>query len=311
MSAPPLRVVFMGTPAFAVPALQSLIDSEHEVIAVYSQPPRPKGRGQQVQKSPVHELADAYDIPVHTPLSLKKDATAVAAFQSLQADVAIVAAYGLILPLSVLSAPKHGCLNIHASLLPRWRGASPIQHAIWKGDKTSGVTIMRMEEGLDTGPMIVKSHVEIAGLTTQQLHDILAGQGGPLVLRVLDDLRHGREVTLEPQDDRYTSYAPLLKKEDGQIDWSRSASEIDAQVRALNPWPGTFTVTASGKRLKILAGNIVTASGPAGTVLKRDATIACGEGGYRLVSVQPDNSKPMDGQSALNGGHFVVGEVLT
>ena len=306
-----LRVVFMGTPEFAVPALQSLIDSDHDVIAVYSQPPRPKGRGQQVQKSPVHLLADAHSIPVYTPLSLKKDPAAVAEFQALNADVAVVAAYGLILPVTVLEAPKHGCLNIHASLLPRWRGASPIQHAIWKGDEKSGVTIMQMEAGLDTGPMIFTEEVSIAGMTTSDLHDRLSALGGPLTLRVLQLLADGQPVPRTVQDDALSTYAPLLKKEDGKIDWSAPASEVDAQVRALNPWPGTYTVTATGQRLKVLAGEISPASATSGTLVDRSGLVACGTGGYRLLRVQPDNSKPMDTASALNGKYLSVGEIFS
>ena len=305
-----LRVVFMGTPDFAVPALQSLIDSDHDVIAVYSQPPRPKGRGHQVQKSPVHLLAEAHAIPVHTPLSLKKDPAAVAAFQSLNADVAVVAAYGLILPVSVLEAPKHGCLNIHASLLPRWRGASPIQHAIWKGDEKSGVTIMQMEAGLDTGPMIFTEELPINGMTASDLHDRLAVLGGPLTLQVLHLLADGQPVPRTVQDDALSTYAPMLKKEDGKIDWSAPASSIDAQIRALNPWPGTYTLTAAGQRLKVLAGELAQASGTPGTVIDRSGIVACGQGGYKLLRVQPENGKPMDAAGALNGKYFSVGEHL-
>jgi methionyl-tRNA formyltransferase len=308
-----LRIVFMGTPDFAVPALQALIDSPHDVIAVYSQPPRPKGRGQQTQKSPVHILADAHGIPVYTPKSFKKDPDAVAQFKSLQADVAVVAAYGLILPLSVLDAPKYGCLNIHASLLPRWRGASPIQHAIWKGDATSGVTIMRMEEGLDTGPMLLKQEISITGMTTPALHDALSAMGGGMILRVLNDIAEHELKLGDIQDEANSLYAPLLKKEDGRIDWTQSADAIDRQVRALNPWPGTFTMSAKGQRLKILQGKPVPATGTAdsGAVMSRDGTIACGGGtSYRLLQVQPDNAKPMDAASAVNGGYLSVGEKL-
>lgn len=312
MTTPPLRVVFMGTPDFAVPALQCLFDSAHEVVAVYSQPPRPKGRGQQVQKSPVHLLAEARNIPVFTPLSLKKDPAAVETFISHQADIAVVAAYGLILPLSVLEAPRFGCLNIHASLLPRWRGASPIQHAIWHGDKETGVTIMQMAEGLDTGPMLLKSEVPIRGMTAQQLHDRLAGIGGPLCVQVVDMLARGEPVPLQMQNEAETTYAKMLKKEDGRIDWALRADQIDAQVRALNPWPGTYTQTASGQRLKILAGAIVTSDGynEPGTLLNRHGVVATGAGAYQVQAVQPENAKAMETDAAINGHYLRVGETF-
>ena len=307
-----LRVIFMGTPAFAVPALEALLKSGHEVIAVYSQPPRPKGRGQQVQKSPVQECAEAANIPVFNPLSFKKDPAAVEQFAAHEADIAIVAAYGLILPTSILEAPKFGCLNIHASLLPRWRGASPIQHAIWYGDAETGVTIMQMDKGLDTGGMIEKASVQIMpDTTTSSLHDQLSLLGGGMVTGILDRLAKGESVEAEPQDEALTVYAPLLKKEDGKIDWSKSAAAIDAQVRALNPWPGTYTLSAKGARLKVLAGEPVAGSGSAAMVLGRDGLVACGQGGYKITSIQPDNARPMDAASAVNGGYLVPGESLS
>lgn len=305
-----LRVVFMGTPDFAVPALQALLASSHEVIAVYTQPPRPKGRGQQVQRSPVHEITAAANIPVHHPLSLKKDPEAVATFRALAADIAIVAAYGLILPAAVLDAPKYGCLNIHASLLPRWRGASPIQHAVWHGDEKSGVTIMQMNEGLDTGDMIVTAETVLTPETTaQSLHDKLAQLGGPLVVDLLDRLARGETLPHQKQDEAGAVYARLLSKADGQIDWTKDAASIDRQVRALNPWPGTYFLTADGARLKVLNGRVdeENATVPAGTVLD-GAGIACGDGRvYRLLRVQPDNSRAMDAVSALNGGYLKAG----
>ena len=274
----------MGTPDFAVPALRSIIESEHDVIAVYTQPPRPKGRGMQVQKSPVHELAESHDIPVFTPKSLRKSEEEQASFAALNADVAIVAAYGLLLPKSVLDAPKHGCINIHASLLPRWRGASPIQHAIWKGDDKSGVTIMQMEEGLDTGPMILKKETPITATTTAQaLHDSLSAMGGPMIIEVLDTMARTGNVQAEIQDDTLATYAPMLKKTDGEIDPSAPAHATDRQIRALNPWPGTYTEGAKG-RLKILQAHI-------------DGDMIV----YDLV--QPEGKKPMDLQSAKNGGY--------
>ena len=298
----------MGTPDFSVQALQKLIDVGHDVIAVYSQPPRPKGRGQQVQKSPVHSLAEENNIPVFTPLNFKKDARAVEEFKNLNADISVVAAYGLILPQNILDAPKFGCLNIHASLLPRWRGASPIQHAIWKGDQESGVTIMRMELGLDTGPMLSKREIEITSKTTaSSLHDDLSLMGAEMIVDILS-----KEIPAgEKQDDAQSIYAPMLKKEDGAIDWKNSAIEIDRQVRALNPWPGTYT-SANGKRLKILGGEIIPdrSSEPAGTVVAK-GLIVCGDGTmYKINLLQPENSKSMDVVSAMNGNYLAANTVL-
>ena len=305
-----LRVVFMGTPDFSVPALQALIASTHSVVAVYSQPPRPKGRGQQVQKSPVHEAAEAAGIPVFNPLSFKKDPAAVERFRGLQADIAIVAAYGLILPLSVLDAPKFGCLNIHASVLPRWRGASPIQHAVWHGDKKSGVTIMQMNEGLDTGDMIAIEEVALTPETTSSLlHDQLSSLGGGMVVKLLDQLAEGKKLPHTQQDNALSIYAPLLKKTDGLIDWSKSAAEIDRQVRALNPWPSTYTLRDDGFRLKILSGKIseTHSSEKPGTVVMGGG-IVCGDGlVYLPARIQPDNSKAMDLSSAVNGGYLKAG----
>lgn len=275
----------MGTPDFAVPALQALIDSAHQVVAVYSQPPRPKGRGMEVQKSPVHQLAEAHGIPVHYPKSLRKSEDEQKIFADYNADIAVVAAYGLLLPKAVLEAPKYGCLNIHASLLPRWRGASPIQHAIWKGDDKSGVTIMQMEEGLDTGPMILRDETSIAADTTaQQLHDNLSMMGGSLIVTVLGKIERDGRIDAEMQDDSLSTYAPLLKKEDGLINEAASALETDRQIRALNPWPGTYTHGLKG-RIKILSAHL--------------------DNNHLIYDVvQPEGKKPMDLVSAKNGGYI-------
>ncbi|MCB9990116.1 MAG: methionyl-tRNA formyltransferase [Rhodospirillales bacterium] len=310
----PLRIVFMGTPDFAVPALQALLGSKHEVIAVYSQPPRPKGRGHQVQLSPVHQRAQDQDIPVYNPLSLKKDIQAQAGFAALDADVAVVAAYGLILPQAVLEAPRFGCLNIHASLLPRWRGASPIQHAIWKGDAESGVTIMQMEQGLDTGPMISKKAVPIRPQTSaQSLHDELSALGAAMCVDVIDRLAAEGGIEAEAQDDTLSTYAPLLKKEDGRVDWTNTAQQIDCQIRALNPWPGVWAQTDNGRRIKILEAVPVdeTFTAPPGTITDHRGHVSCGgDTGLLLQKVQPENSKPMDAVSAINGGHLKIDHVL-
>jgi methionyl-tRNA formyltransferase len=305
-----LRIAFMGTPDFAVPALRNLIDSHHKVVCVYSQPPRPKGRGQHVQPSPVHEVAQGAGIEVRTPVNFKRDED-IAAFMALELDVAVVAAYGLILPKAILDAPKYGCLNIHASLLPRWRGAAPIHRAILEGDTETGITIMQMEEGLDTGPMILKKSVPIRSATTaQSLHDILAAMGSSMIETVLDELANkgGLSSTLQPEEG--ATYAKMLKKEEGRIDWSKPAAVIDRQIRALNPWPGTWCETDSGKRLKILEVELLKdISGPAGTV-NDDGVVACGEGALKLLSIQPENKKPMPTRDAYNGGYLKVGQRL-
>lgn len=309
-----MRVVFMGTPEFAVPALSRLIQAGHDVVAVYTRAPQPKGRGHQVQKSPVHAIADSHAIPVYTPKSLRRDPAAVAAFRAHAADVAIVAAYGLLLPPDVLSGTKHGCLNLHASLLPRWRGASPVHRAVWAGDPETGVTLMQMDQGLDTGAMIEKTVVPITPQsTTLSLLPQLADAGAELMIRVLTRLERDGRLTAEPQDDQKSTLAPLLTKQDGKIDWTKSAVDIDRQVRALAPWPGTFFDHA-GKRFKLIAGSPMddTTSAQPGTVLSADGLIAAGGGTrYRLAQIQPDGGKPMPPESAVNGGYWSVDDILS
>lgn len=314
-----LNVVFMGTPDFSIAPLRAIAQSSHRVVAVYTQPPRPKGRGQKDAKSPVHHCAGDLGIPVFHPRSLKKDPQARAEFAALKADVAVVAAYGLILPADVLAAPRFGCINIHASLLPRWRGASPIQRAIWAGDAQSGVTIMQMEEGLDTGPIILRAGVMLDDSTTAAgLHDALSVMGAQIIVPVLDKLAENGVVEKTPQDDSLAVYAPMLGKEDGRIDWRAAALEIDRQIRALTPWPGCWTYNHAGRRIKILAARVLesTSSGggamaASGTVVDRDGTVACGAGFLRLLAVQPENGRPMDFSAAINGGHLKVGTVLS
>lgn len=304
----------MGTPEFAAAALASILTTHHEVVCVYSQPPRPKGRGQALQKSPVHAMADAVGIPVRTPLSFKRDANAVADFSLLGADVAVVAAYGLILPQSVLGAPRYGCVNIHASILPRWRGASPLQRAILSGDDETGITLMKMEAGLDTGPIIEIQKTPIAADTTlPQLHDILKDLGGTMIVGFLERLSLWNKINSTPQDESQTCYAPLLTKDDGRVDWGQQAIMIDRQIRALNPWPGVWTHSAEGVRLKILAGMVEAVNGDAapGTVLDTRGLVACGNNtALRLLRVQPDNGKPMDAPAASNGGYLKQGAIL-
>ncbi len=306
----PLRIAFMGTPDFAVPALEAVIRAGHNVACIYTQPPRPKGRGQQVQKSPVHVTSEKHGIEVRTPKGLKKT-EAQEEFAALELDVAIVAAYGLILPKAVLDAPKHGCLNIHASLLPRWRGASPIQHAIWYGDQESGVSIMQMDEGLDTGPVIDKKAIPITDrMTAPELHDALATLGGEMIVQALNELCANGNLPSTPQPEEGMTYAPLLHKDHGRIDWSKTAVEIDRQVRALNPRPGTWT-GINGNRLKILDVELCEKKSgqEAGTILDRQGYVVCGHDSVlKLIRVQPQGKKPMDAGAAINGSYLIAGE---
>ncbi len=302
----PLKIAFMGTPDFAASALQALLDSNHEVVCAYSQPPRPKGRGQKLQKSPVQELAEKYNIPVFTPKSLKSKESKDE-FAAQNADVAIVAAYGLLLPKEVLDTPKYGCLNIHGSLLPRWRGASPIQRAIWSGDEKSGITIMQMDKGLDTGDMIAKSEIDLNDdMTSLILHDELADMGAKLVIEILDNISHTGIPKAERQDDSKATYAKLLKKSDGNIDWAQSAVQINRKVRALNPWPGVRGCI-DGVNFKILETELVQQehNKSEGNILSKDGNIACGSNSVlKLLKIQPEGKKAMDFVSALNGGYI-------
>ena len=304
----PLRVIFMGTPDFAAQALRAIIASNHDVIAAYSQPPRPKGRGHQVQKSAVHELAESHDIPVYTPKSLKSP-EAQTEFAALNPDIAIVAAYGLLLPVEILNSPQYGCLNIHGSLLPRWRGASPIQRAIWAGDEKTGVTIMQMDKGLDTGDMIIKGEVPLDDkITTPRLHDELAALGAKLTVQTLDQIASNGKPHAETQDDALATYARFLKKTDGQIDWSQSATEIERQIRALNPWPGVFAMI-QGKRFKILKATVIQDEienkSHYGYVLDKAGHILCGANTVlKIETIQPEGKKPMDFASVINGGYI-------
>lgn len=306
----PLNIIFMGTPDFAVTALDAIAQSGHKVVCVYCQPPRPAGRGHKLQPTPVHRRAEELGLPVRHPLSFKKDAEACAEFASLNADIAVVAAYGLILPLDVLNAPKHGCLNIHASLLPRWRGAAPIQRAILAGDEKTGICIMQMEEGLDTGPVLLRDETPIISTTTAStLHDTLAAQGGKLIVDALNLIAAGTPPSPQKQDAAQSTYAKMLSKEDGRIDWAKPAQNIERQLRALTPWPGVWCI-AGDERLKVLAADIVNRNGKPGEVLSRDLTIACGTGALILKTVQPQDRKAMDGASFMNGGGINVGDIL-
>ncbi len=293
----PLRLVFMGTPDFSVAILAALLEAGHHVAAVYSQPPRPAGRGHKEQPTPVHAFAAARGIEVRTPHSLKGE-DEQRRFADLGADVAVVAAYGLILPAAILRAPRRGCLNVHASLLPRWRGAAPIQRAIEAGDAETGVTIMQMDEGLDTGAMLLADRLPIGPQTdAQDLHDRLAAQGAGLMVRALAGLDG---LTARPQPDQGVTYARKLAKEEGRLDWTRAAAALDRQVRAFTPWPGVWC-QVGGERLKVLRACPAEGRGVPGTVLDDALAVACGDGALRLLRLQRPGKGPMDAADLLRG----------
>ena len=303
-----MRLAFLGSPDFAVPALHALHGAGHEIAAVYCQPPKPAHRGQRETKCPVHRAAEALGLPVRTPARLRRDEAEHAFFAGLGLDAAVVAAYGLILPKPMLEAPRRGCLNIHASLLPRWRGASPIQAAILAGDARCGVTILRMEEGLDTGPVLLAEAVPIGPDTTAAaLHDTLAALGARLILRALEE-----NPPAVPQPEAGATYAPKLTREDGRIDWTRDAPAIDRQVRALNPWPGTFC-RHGAETLKVLAAAPLVDRGDAlaGTVLDRAGRVACGGGTMiRLTRLQRAGRAPQEIEAFLRGYPLAAGDRL-
>ena len=298
-----MRIIFMGTPDFSVPVLAAILGAGHEVAAVYTQPPRAAGRGQKERKSPVHVFADEAGLAVVTTPTLK-DPHEQRGFAAVEADVAVVVAYGLILPKIILDAPGHGCLNIHASLLPRWRGAAPIQRAIMAGDKESGVMVMRMEEGLDTGPVCLAERMAIgADMTAGELHDQLSVLGADLVVRALAALERG-SLDCIPQDENGVTYAAKIDKKEARIDWQRPASEVHDHIRGLSPFPGAwFEWEAKGRRerVKVLGCALAEGSGDPGTVLDDHLTIACGSGALRLVRLQRAGKKPMGAEEILRG----------
>ena len=304
----PLRLAFMGTPDFAVPALRALHEAGHHVVAVYTQPPRPAGRGQAVRPSAVQAEAERLGLPVRAPLRLRREADAHAAFAALDLDAAVVAAYGLILPAAMLSAPRRGCLNIHASLLPRWRGAAPIQAAILAGDTRSGITVMQMEEGLDTGPMLLAEAVPIhADTTGQSLHDALAPLGARLVLQALEQSSPPR-----PQPEAGVTYAPKLSREDGRLDWSEPAASLDRRIRAMHPWPGAFT-RLDGQPVKIIAAvpdPTATGSAAPGTTLDDRLTLCTGLGALRVTRLQLPGRAALDAEAFLRGRKVPAGQHL-
>lgn len=308
-----LRIVFMGTPEFSVPTLAEIIGAGHDVVAVYSQPPRPAGRGMSETKSPVHTFAEQSGIPVFTPQSLR-NAEAQAAFAAHKADVAVVVAYGLILPKPVLDAPTFGCLNLHGSKLPRWRGAAPIQRAIMAGDRETAAMVMRMDEGLDTGPICLSEIIPIGtDMTAGELHDTMKLQGAGLMVRALAALERG-SLTETPQPSDGVTYAVKIEKGEGRIDFRKPATEVHNLVRGLSPFPGAFVeLSAGGKveRLKVLRTALATGSGAPGTVLDDALTIACGHGAVRLVEVQRAGKRPMTASEFLRGFQLAAGASLT
>jgi methionyl-tRNA formyltransferase len=298
-----LRIVFMGTPDFAVPTLAEIVGAGHEVAAVYSQPPRPAGRGMAETPSPVHRFADSAGLPVRTPLSLK-GADAQQAFAALQADAAVVVAYGLLLPDAVLQAPRLGCFNLHASALPRWRGAAPIHRAIMAGDAETAVAVMRMERGLDTGPVCLAEPVAIPpDMTTGELHDVLAQRGASLMVRALGALERSA-LDCAPQPADGVTYAAKIDKAEARIDFARPAADVHNLIRGLSPFPGAwFETDAGGKRerIKVLRAQLAEGSGAPGEVLDDKLTVACGEGAVRLVDLQRAGKKPMRAEEVLRG----------
>ncbi|MBV9522705.1 MAG: methionyl-tRNA formyltransferase [Alphaproteobacteria bacterium] len=306
-----MRLAFMGTPAFAVPSLRALIAAGHRVLAVYCQPPRPSGRGHSVQASPVQQAAAASGLPIRHPRTLR-DAGEAAAFAALDLDAAIVAAYGLILPKAVLAAPRLGCLNIHASLLPRWRGAAPIQRAILAGDAETGVTIMQMDEGLDTGPILLARSVPIGPMTTAAtLHEALASLGADLALAALEGCATGR-LAARPQPEEGVTYAAKLRREEAELDWRQPAAALERRVRAFDPWPGT-SFAAAGERIKVLAAEVasVSASAAPGTILDDRLAIACATGALRPTLLQRAGRAPADVAAFLRGFPLPPGTRLT
>lgn len=305
-----MRIVFMGTPDFAVPSLQALIDAGHDVCAVYTQPDKPQGRKQILTAPPVKTLALEHDIPVFQPNTLKNE-DEQACLRELAPEVIIVVAYGKLLPKAVLDIPPHGCINVHGSLLPRWRGAAPIQWAVIAGDEMAGVTTMQMAEGLDTGDMLLTYETKVGEKETAgELFDRLAQSGAELLTQTLVKLD---EITPRPQDDAQSCYAHMLDKQMAVIDWSKSAHEIDCLIRGLNPWPIALT-TLSGERLKVFAAEKAAGNGEPGTVLEADPkkglTVACGEGALGLTEIQLVGGKRMKATDFLRGHAIEVGTKL-
>ncbi len=308
-----MRIIFMGTPDFAVPTLVALAGFGHEIVAVYTQPPRPGGRrGLEPVKSPVHRQAEVFGIPVHTPVSLK-DPQEQAAFAALDADVAVVVAYGLLLPLAVLEGTRLGCYNGHASLLPQWRGAAPIQRAIMAGDSETGIGIMKMDVGLDTGPVAMEERVAIApDMTAGELHDQLMGIGADLMQRAMAALERD-SLTLTPQPEDGVAYADKISKAETRIDFSQPADDVHNHIRGLSPFPGAWcemVLKGRPERVKVLRSQRAEAQGAPGTIVDSDLTVACGEGGVRLIQLQKAGGKALEAAEFLRGNPIEPGTVL-
>ncbi len=300
-----MRIVFMGTPDFSVEVLQALHGAGHEIVAVYSQPPRRAGRGKKERPSPVQKCAEGLGLPVLTPLNFK-DETDRATFDAHKADVAVVVAYGLILPQAVLDIPRRGCLNIHASLLPRWRGAAPIQRAIMAGDAKTGVCIMQMEAGLDTGPVIARRETRISVEdTAASLHDRLAGIGAALIVDVLAV----EKFSAKPQPEAGVTYASKIDKSEARVDWSRPAEVVDRLIRGISPFPGAWC-EMNGERVKLLDSALAAGHGEAGVALNDEYTIACGQGAVRLTKLQRAGKGPMEASVFARGFPLQKGEKL-
>lgn len=305
---PNLKLAFMGAASFAVPALDALVKAGHEIAAVYTQPPRPAGRGRAERSTPVHDRAKELGLDVLTPTSLR-DAGEQSRFAALNLDAAVVVAYGLILPKPILDAPRLGCLNIHPSLLPRWRGAAPAARAILAGDEETGVSIIVMDEGLDTGPIVAQRRIAVPRqATTGTFEPVLAQIGADMLIEALADLDAGRS-TPQSQGEAGACYAHKFAKEDGRIDWACSAQEIDRQVRALSPWPGAW-FALDNSTVKVLAAEPSAGSGRPGTLMDDKFTVACGEGALRLTQVQRAGKAKMAGGDFLLGARLAVGAVL-
>lgn len=319
-----MKIIFMGTPDFSVPTLQALIDSDHEVVACYTQPDKPKGRGNKLQKTPVKELCEAYNIPVYQPERIRRKEN-VEIFQQIEADVAVVIAYGQILPASILNAPKYGCINIHASLLPKYRGAAPYQWAVINGEKTTGITTMQMDVGMDTGDMLLTAEIAIEdNETAGSLHDKLMVLGGPLILETLDKLEKNM---LEPiiQDDEQATHAPLLSKEFGRIDWTKTTNEIERLIRGLYPWPSSYTYL-NGILLKIYGCQFLKEDANElwiqqgvnewvpGTICKilpkLGFVVTCKDGFLLITELQLEGKKRMDAPSFMRGFTLTEGTIL-
>ena len=302
-----LRLAFMGTPDFAVPTLAELIGAGHRIACVYSQPPRPKGRGMAEGKSPVQKFAETAGLPVRNPVSLR-NSEQQAAFAALELDAAVVVAYGLLLPRAILDAPRLGCFNLHASLLPRWRGAAPIQRAIMAGDSETGIMVMRMEEGLDTGPVLMAERVPMGRKTYGELHDELARLGADLMVRALAAVERG-SIEAKPQAAEGVTYARKIEKSETRIDWTKPARELDCMIRGLSPAPSAW-FEAKGERIKILLAGPAPGKGEPGEVLF-DFAIACGDGALKPLLVQRAGRAPADWLGFLRGFALKPGEVLS